>query len=207
MPEGSAYKIETEDERLIFLTSSYRADKGSVLHKEIYNYEFASMMAGVIICSTIYVIIAFNFEVMIVHYIALVLLFILLFILFRKTVFREKYLKLILDKNSDTASISTPSFLGEKNEEIRLSSIDDVEVGSVSIFPEDRDAAKFVEKISRQHGSVVPGLADEAEFVTLSLKLNDGTERLIFAAKIEAGIVGGEPDLPLQVIRSFIKST
>jgi hypothetical protein len=203
MTREKPYSLIIEGDRLIFTTSFYRADKGSVLHKEIYNYELASMMTGIIICGALYVIIAFNFEVMIIHYIALVLLFMLLFILLRRSVFREKYLTLIVDRGSDTASLSTPGFFGEKKEEIRLSGIDDIEVGSVSVFPEDRDAARFVEKISRQHGSVVPGLADEAEFVTLSLRLNDGTERLIYAAKIEAGL-DGEPDVPLKEIRSFI---
>jgi hypothetical protein len=201
MSEVSSYKIETEDGKLTFITSSYRADKGSVLHKDIYNHEMASMMTGVIICGVLYVVIAFNSEVMIVHYIALVVLFMLLFVLLRKAVFKERHLILILDKKSDTASISTPGFISKKIENIPLSNIDDLEVGSLSIFPEDRDAAKFVEKISRQHGSVVPGLADEAEFVTLSLRLNDGTDRMIYAQRILNNM---EPDIPLNRIKAFI---
>lgn len=69
-------------------------------------------------------------------------------------------------------------------------------------MPEDRDAARFVEKISRQHGSVVPGIGDKAEFVTLSLKLTDGTERLIYAQRIFDNDV---PDMPIKEIQDFIE--
>lgn len=69
-------------------------------------------------------------------------------------------------------------------------------------MPEDSDAAKFVEKISRQHGSVVPGLADEAEFATLSLKLTDGTERLIYAHRV---FDDNKSDMPTKEIKDFIE--
>ncbi|MBI4825943.1 MAG: hypothetical protein HY807_05915 [Nitrospirae bacterium] len=69
-------------------------------------------------------------------------------------------------------------------------------------MPEDRDAARFVEKISRQHGSVVPGIGDEAEFATLSLKLTDGTERLLYAQRLFNNDV---PDMPIKEIQDFIE--
>ena len=202
MPDSSMYTLNKDDSRLVFSTSSYRADKGSVLHKGIYNHEFASMMASVIICGSVYVVIAFNDEIVIVHYLSLILLFVILFAALRKFVFRERMLELIIDKETETVSISIPSIVSDNKEDVLLSDIESVEAGSTSIFPEDRDAAKFVEKISRQHGSVVPGLADEAEFITLSLKLTDGTDRLIYAQRL---FDNEEADLPLYEINRYIK--
>ncbi len=202
MSDSSAYTLKKDDSRLVFSTSSYRVDKGSVLHKGIYNHEFASMMASVIICGSVYVVIAFNDEIMVVHYLSLICLFIILFASLRKFVFRERMLELMINRDGETASIITPGLFTDMNESIPLSEIDTVEAGSLSLFPEDRDAAKFVEKISRQHGSVVPGLADEAEFVTLSLKLTDGTGRLIYAQRL---FDNEEADLPLNEINSYLK--
>ena len=78
-----------------------------------------------------------------------------------------------------------------------------VEAGSKSLIHENRDAVRFVQKISLQHGSEVPGLVQAEEFVTLVLKLRDGTERVIFAGKIEDD-ADGEPELPLKEIQDFL---
>lgn len=95
-----------------------------------------------------------------------------------------------------------PGFFSDRTEDVAFASIEAVQAGSKLIMPEDRDAARFVEKISRQHGSVVPGLADEAEFATLSLKLTDGTERLIYAQRL---FNDDAPDMPMEEIRDFIE--
>ena len=50
----------------------------------------------------------------------------------------------------------------------------------------------------------MPGLSETEEFITLSLRLTDGTERMIFAAKIESGKVDGEPEIPLREIKEFL---
>jgi len=167
MSVNSQYTLKREEGKLIFITSSYRDEKGSILHEYIDNHEFASMMSAMIICGVAYVIIASNYDLHILHYISLILLFVLFFILLRRYVFKERFLKVVLDGNSGSAGIKTPLIFGERSEEIPLSDVDSVEIGSRKILPVDKDAEKFVEKIATQHGSVVPGLADEIEFVTL----------------------------------------
>ncbi|HDH01423.1 MAG TPA: hypothetical protein ENG80_06415 [Nitrospirae bacterium] len=83
-----------------------------------------------------------------------------------------------------------------------LDSISSVVAGSKKFVPENIDGIRFVEKISAQHGSFVPGLGDEEEYVTLSLKLSDGTERIIYAVRTD-----DEPDIPLKQIQRFLGIT
>jgi hypothetical protein len=78
-----------------------------------------------------------------------------------------------------------------------------VDIGSSQILPVNLDGIEFVQKISAQHGSPVPGLGEEKEFVTLLLKLTDETERIIYAEKIDNK---NEPVLPLNEIRGFLRN-
>lgn len=97
MSHSAAYSLKREGEQLIFMTPSYQADKGSVLHQGIYNHEFASMISSLIVCGSAYALLAFNLEITAVHYISLIILFMAVFISFRKFIFREKELKAVFD--------------------------------------------------------------------------------------------------------------
>ncbi len=203
MPESNRYSIRREGSRLIFETSSFRAERQSVLHKGIYNHELASSLAAAAVCGTIYILLAFNYRIIFIHYLVIGGIFIIAFTGFRRFVFRERRLTAVFDRSNSLAKISCPGFIGEKSEEIPFSRIGSVEVGSRTITPENPDGIAFVQRISLQHGSAVPGLGDEHEFVTLLLRLTDGTERLIYAAEIE-GRIDGEPDVPLKEISDFL---
>jgi hypothetical protein len=195
------YSIEIDAKRLTFKTSSYEADKESVLHKGIYNYELASMLSAIMLSGTVYAIIAFNINVTILHYIAGALVFIVAFISFRRYIFRERHLEIVLDEIMKIATLRRSRFIGMRTEEIPFSNIKSVEVGSRQIIPSNLDGIQFVQKISAQHGSPVPGLGEEKEFVTLVLKLNDGTERVLYTGKI---VNISEPVLPLNELRTFL---
>ncbi|TNF53219.1 hypothetical protein EP227_06240 [bacterium] len=80
-----------------------------------------------------------------------------------------------------------------------MDQISSIEVGSVKYVPENIDGIDFVQKISLQHGSPVPGLGDEEEYITLLLNLADGSERIIYAGRSEE-----EPELPITEMRNFL---
>ena len=92
-------------------------------------------------------------------------------------------------------------FLSVKKEVIPFGDIGSVEMGSTRYDPVNIDGIHFVQKISAQHGSAVPGLSESEEFVTLSIRKTDGSEKTIFAGKIE-----DEPDIPLNEIKDFMES-
>lgn len=202
MTQKEPYTIITEMNKLCFRTDSYEADKESMLHKGIYNYEMASILSAMMIAGTVYVILALSFEVTVIHFIASTLMFIIAFVSSRIFIFRERDLEIVFDKTTKVATLRTPGLVGMKTEKISFDSILSVEAGSRHIIPANVDGMQFVQKISTQHGSPIPGLGEEKDFVTLLLKLTDGTERTIYTGKIDNM---NEPSLPLNEIRDFLK--
>jgi hypothetical protein len=203
LSDKKGYSLEENDNILVFTTASFRAEKSSVLHSGIYNYEFSSILSASFVCGIVYVLAAVKYRVSLDLLLVIVVLFITVFVLFRRFVFRDKSLKVVFDRSERSLKIYRPFIIGCRSEELSFEDIASVEVGSKSIALENLDAVRFVQKISLQHGSEVPGLGDEEEFVTLSLKLRDATERLIYAGKVE-GNIEGEPEMPLKEIQDFL---
>ena len=113
----------------------------------------------------------------------------------------EKYLEIIMDKQSGTARLVISGAFSKRTEEIALNDIVSVETGIERFEPENKDGADFVQKISVQHGSPVPGLGEAEEFVTLYLIMKDGAKKVIYA-----GNINEEPDVPVLKIRKFLST-
>ncbi len=197
------YRLRADSNRLVFTTASFRAEKSSVLPSGVYSKEFASMLFASAVCIPAYMAAGFiGAEPAILRYVFVVLLFVVVFLGARKFIFRERYLKLVLDRNEKTATIAFPGFLGGKTEKIPFSRIKSVEMGIRKFVPENIDGIKFVQRISSQHGSALPGLDDVEEFITLSLKLTDGTEKIIYAGKTDE-----EPEMPVKEMSAFLENS
>ena len=203
MTDSRKYSIKKDDNILVFTTSSFKAEKSSVLHKGIYNYEFTSILFASVVCGIVYIVMAVKYRISFASLLIIGVVFIAVSVLFRKFIFRERTLRVVIDRAKKIVTIYSPGIISYRPEKLSFEEIVSVEVGSKSIIPENQDAVNFVQKISLQHGSEVPGLGEEEEFVTLVLKVKGGTERLIYAGKIE-GKVEGEPELPLNEIKNFL---
>jgi hypothetical protein len=201
MDRDRNYKMTIKNDRLFFTTSSFTAEKGSVLHKGVYTKEFSSMLFASAVCIFAYLLIYYTVSrIIYIHLLIIIFLFVVSFLVSRAYLFRERVLELLIDKPNKNVRMSRSGILGKKPEDIHLDAILTVEVGSRTFTPENIDGIKFVQKISLQHGSEVPGLGDAEEFITLSLKLKDGTERIFYVGRIE-----DEPELPLNDIKNFLK--
>jgi hypothetical protein len=194
------YHINRQEDTLIFTTTSYKAEKTSVLHKGIYTKEFSSMLFASATGIFVYFIIRLiSNETGLIHYIITILIFMVTFVGANSLIFKEKHLRVAFDRTNKTVTITRYGIIRKDIEEIPFSNIESIKVGSKRFTPENIDGIRFVEKISLQHGSAIPGLGDEEEFITLSLKLTDGSERVIYAGKIE-----DEPEIPLKEIKNFL---
>ncbi|MEF9426090.1 MAG: hypothetical protein L0922_00845 [Candidatus Mariimomonas ferrooxydans] len=199
------YQIKIEKDRLLFTTTSFKAEKKSVLYEGIYTKEFSSMLFASATCVFVYIAIySTGGEITFIRLLIIILTFIAAFLGSMKFLFREKYLEVVFDRTDKTVRITFKGSIKKNIEEIPMDNIKSIDVGSKKFTPENIDGIKFVEKISLQHGSFIPGLGDEEEFITLSLRLNDSSERLIYAGRLE-GKIGGEPELPLKEIKRFLK--
>ena len=186
------------DNILTFTTASFKAEKSSVLPSGVYSKEFSSMLLASALSVFIYMLTnVINSTV--VRSALFLLCFIIFFYGSRKYIFYDKKLKVEFNNNSKSALLTRPGIILNKTEELPFSSIRSVEMGNRKFTPDNPDGVAFVKKISAQHGSYVPGLGDEEEFLTLSLILADGTERVFFAGHVEDA-----PAIPLNKIRGHL---
>jgi hypothetical protein len=194
------YNINIVNNTLTFTTGFFRAEKSSVLPKGVYSREFSSMLSAAAICVIVYMLLTLFGDMSYAFRIAfLMAVYIIFFLGARKFIFNENELKAVFDKKSGMLEVITSRPLIKKRRTHSLNNIQSVEVGSKQFIPENIDGIRFVEKISAQHGSYVPGLDKTEEFVTLSVKFKDGGEQIIFAGKIE-----DEPEIPLREINNFL---
>jgi hypothetical protein len=198
----NSYRLKKENNRLVFSTQSFRAEKSSVLHEGVYTKEFASMLTASALSVPVYIAVSFFADTLALRILSVIILFVLSFLAAKKYVFREDFLEAIFDRASKTVFIKQSGFLSVRKETIPFEDIGSVEIGSRTFDPVNLDGIQFVQKISAQHGSAVPGLSESEEFVTLLLKENDGTEHTIFAGRIK-----DEPEIPLNEIKKVLDIT
>lgn len=198
MDQEKSYSIKSEGSTLVFRTSTFKAEKSSVLHSGVYSREFNSILFASGICMLTYIFLSPSMAGPTL-YAALTFALASAFMLSRKIIFREKILEVCFNKQSGTVSLVFSGAFSKKTEEMALSDIVSVEIGSKRFEPENKDGADFVQKISTQHGSPVPGLGETEEFITLSLRSRNGSERIIYAVKVKE-----ESEVPAQEIREFI---
>lgn len=173
-----------------------------MLHTGVYTKEFASMLfASALSFFAYFIIRPVTRSMIFVRYISIITIFVIIFLGARKYIFRESYLKAEFDENDKTVEIVRSGFITKKTEKIPFGDISSVEIGSRKFVPQNIDGIKFVQRISLQHGSAIPGLDEEEEYVTLSLNLTDGTERIIYSGRIEE-----EPELPVNEIRNILNT-
>lgn len=199
------YQLETEDDKLVFRTSFFKAEQTSVLHPGVYTREFSSLLFASAACIASYIMLSGRSPI--VRYAVLILIFIASFIGANKYIFKERVLQVVFDRSDKTVYMAQTGPLTRKSEKIPFADIKSVELGSRTFVPENVDGINFVQKISAQHGSAVPELGEVDEFITLSLKLQDGTERMIYAARLNGGKIDGEPEIPVREIRNFLGIT
>ncbi len=198
----SNYQLKIEGSTLVFKTSSFKAEKRSVLHAGVYTKEFSSMLFASAAALAAYMLTGGRPPVL--RYSILILIFAASFIGANKYIFKERELQVVFDRKDKTVHMIQSGLFTKKSEKIPFANVKSVELGSRQFIPENIDGIHFVQKISAQHGSAVPGLGEAEEFITLSLLLTDGTERMIYAARLNGGKIDGEPDVPVAEIRNFL---
>lgn len=197
------YELKHDNNRLIFRTLHFRAERTSVLHSGVYSKEFASMLLSGAICMVVYMVTEFmTNRYAILRYILLIIIFVISFTGGLKYIFKDRYLEAIFDRTNRSVTISYPGFFTKKVEEIPFTGIVSVEPGTKIYKPENIDGIDFVQKISLQHGSAVPGLGKEEEYIILKLKLADKSERILFAGNTDT-----EPVIPLKEIKTFLENS
>jgi len=179
--ESSTYTLTKDAARITFRTTSFVADKGSVLHSGIYNREFSSVLASFALAGIAYFLLVMSFGKEIFFYAVFMALFICTFPLFRTYVFGERYLETVFDRTAAIIEMSHAWIRRKVLLSMPLESIAGIWIDTKKTEVVNRDGVEFVEKISAQHGTVIPGFGEETTFYSLKLRFSDGTERTLFA--------------------------
>ena len=186
--------------RLVFRTTSFVADRGSVLHSGIYNREFSSVLASFALAGIAYFLLVTGFGKKAVFYAVFLVLFIGTFPLLRIYVFRERYREAVFDRAAATVEISRFWMRRKVLLNKPLKSISGIRIDTTKTEIVNRDGVEFVEKISAQHGTVIPGFGEEATFYSLKLGFTDGTESTLFADRNMQDVISVHDE-----IKGFLK--
>ncbi len=189
------YSVQKTGTSLVFRTAFFRPEKGSVLHTDIYNREFISALASSALAGGVYMVAVMQSVKTSTAFGISVVFFIAGFLLFRKFVFPGRYLQVVFDVPAGTAEIFQNTLTGGKKEVVAIRDISDVGISSRKDTIENPDGVAFVEKISHQHGMVIPGFGEETTFFMLTLVMADATERIIYADSDRQSVTDAQAEL------------
>lgn len=179
--DNSTYRLAKDASRFVFRTTRFIADKGSVLHSGIYNREFSSVLASFAFAGTAYFLLVMSFGKGPLFYAVFMLLFIGTFPLFRTYIFRERSLESVFDRSRGSVEVSRHWLRRKVLLSRPLEDISRIRIDTKKTDVVNRDGVEFVQKISAQHGTVIPGFGEETTFYSLRLMFVDGTESTVFA--------------------------
>lgn len=173
------YRLTITPESVKLHTYLYRAEKGSLLHSALMNREASSLIVASFFTGLLFAYYAMHFTVGRFQFIAFIILFGLLFIFLRMSVFKEKPLEVVFSPTQ--VIIKYPSFIIKRVEIFGLNRVKSISIQKRILTIENPEGAEIVKKIALQHGTVVPDLTEPVELHLVELQLYDGTARVIYA--------------------------
>jgi hypothetical protein len=194
------YQIDIKDNILTFRTTSFKAEKGSMLHSGIYNREMSAILAAggcIVIAGSFF---ALRYELTASHFLISLVAFIGFFICFRTFVFKKPLLSFQIDKVRGDATVLVRAFLSAKKAQYRLADLSEVRINTIIFEPQNADGIKLVEQVALQHGTVIPGFGKTAEFHTVEVEFKNGQRIIIFSSEDPAAA----DDIALK-IKNFIE--
>lgn len=198
--ETGTYSLSKDASRLVFRTTNFTAGQGSVLHSGIYNREFSSWLASFTFAGIAYFFLVMSVGKEIVLYAVFMVLFIGTFPLFRKYVFREQFLETVIDRAGAKVAITRYGIRNRIMETIPTADIAGLWIDTQKTEVVNRDGVEFVQKISAQHNTVIPGFGEETTFYCLKLRRADRTDRILFADSTMKDVIAVHDE-----IKEFLK--
>lgn len=178
-----SYQIDIKDNTLVFRTSSFKAEKGSVLHSGIYNRELSSSLAAGALIMLLGFFFAARLRITAVHLITALLIFVIFFLLFRTYVFLEPVLSVTVDKQNGNIDITLERIFGKRRISLPITELDNIRQDYLSVTPKNPDGIRLVEQVALQHGTVIPGFGKTAEFYTVGMEFKNGKRFIIFSSE------------------------
>jgi hypothetical protein len=146
LDNNKKYQMKVDQDKLVFITSSFKAEKTSVLHPGVYTKEFASMLFASAACIFAYISTDLaSIKSAIMRYIILIVIFVVAFLGANKYIFKERYLEADFNKSDKTVNIVRSGLITKKSEKIPFAKIKSVDLGIKKFVPENIDGIDFVQ--------------------------------------------------------------
>lgn len=153
-----------------------------MLHGGIYNRELsASLAAGAVIVVS-GLLLAGHLKITAPVFVAFVILFGALFVMFRIYVFREPSLEAVFDKGKGIITVSRRRAVRSLVRSYATGELSGIKLGHVTVQPQNIDGVEFVEKIALQHGTVIPGFGKREDLFVVTLDFG-GDKAVIFSSR------------------------
>lgn len=166
-------------------TSSFKVDRGSVLHSGIFNKELASSFVSAVFIVIYLISMAVLGEIGLIHYLVAAVIFVIIFPLSRTFIFKAPVLITEVDKGSGVVTLTLKRNLGSRVIGKDFSELRQFDVEYIRIEPENPDGVAVVEKIALQHGTVIPGFGEVKEFYNVVARFAD-SDQVVFTTTSDA---------------------
>lgn len=187
------YSLQKTGDILVFRTANFSSGRGSVLNSGIYSRELASALAALTLGGVAYAAAALNWKTGALPHAVFLVVFSGGFFLLRTFIFREGYLETVFDRSRGYIEIFFSGVTKKKRKNIPLRALKNILIERENTPVVNPDGARFVEKISSQHGMPIPGFDEEKVMFLLKLVTEDGADLLIYAdTKMEAVVKAHE---------------
>ncbi len=167
------YHIGKRGDTMVLSTSSFRTERRSFLHSEVFNRELAAALAACGVIAVFGFFFALFYEITVLAVLASVFLFAVFFFVFRMYVFRETILETVFDRGKGGIAITLKGAIGEKTVSFLLSDLASIALNHISTRPENLDAVQLIERVAVQHGTVIPGFGKTEDFYNVELSFSD----------------------------------
>ncbi len=173
------YSLQVSEDRVVLRTTSFRAERASVLHSGIYSRELAaSLLSGAVVVLFLFLVALWH-RPTVGHFIIAALAFAVLVPVTRYYIFREPELITVFDPGADVVRITLRAPLKRHSVVKTMSRLKGMKVVHHRFEVENPDGVEFVKKIALQHGQVMPDFGKPQQLYSLVLEFEDGTYEIL----------------------------
>ncbi len=173
------YKIVITPDMVSFYTENFLLEERSFVHHALMNREVSSILASSFLTGLMIAIYSFGVEIGILQMAGFITIFVLLFILLRSMVFKERVLRVDFIKDNEAIRVIRPGFLKKGMEEFSINEVKSLSVSRLIKNIKNRNALEFVKRISYQHGTPLD-ISEEEELYLLGIDMMDGSRKVIY---------------------------
>ncbi len=199
MEKKKEYNISINKGALVFTTTSFVADEGSILHSGIYSRELTSSLSAGAVLVALAIILGYLNVKLSVPLIALAVVgFFVLTVLFRTYLFFEEFMRVEVNKARNQVTFFKKA-LRSTSETVSMDLLRSIRWGLTLHVPKNPDGVGVVKKISASHGMPIPGFGESREIHSVIFEFTDERDIMVFSSEDQ-----DEVDAVLEMMKNFV---